>query len=92
MLTTDGGFLNCWRQAVRKRGFTQDGKILCRKWYNWLEDMKKQMSFLGKVGRCGRWPQQACTTTFFLIRRNVTREADCAYADVDTLAGNCEGS
>ena len=22
--------LNCWRQTVRKRGFTQDGKILCR--------------------------------------------------------------
>ena len=27
---SDGGFLNCWRQTVRKRGFTQDGKILCR--------------------------------------------------------------
>ena len=29
-LKADGGFLSCWRQTVRKRGFTQDGKILCR--------------------------------------------------------------
>ena len=24
-----------------KRGFTQGGKILCRKWYEWLEEMKR---------------------------------------------------
>ena len=29
-LKTCGGFLNCWRQTLAERGFTQDGKILCR--------------------------------------------------------------
>ena len=28
-LKADGGFLNCWRQTVRKRGFTQEWKIFC---------------------------------------------------------------
>ena len=27
-----------------------------------------------KVEQCGRWPQQACTTTFFLILKSVTSE------------------
>ena len=30
MLRTDGGSLNSWRQIVKKRGPTQDGRILCR--------------------------------------------------------------
>ena len=34
--------LSCWRQTVRKRGFTQDGRILCRSGFKWLEDMKKK--------------------------------------------------
>ena len=25
------------------------------------------VEFLEKVGQCGRWPQEACTTMFFLI-------------------------
>ena len=41
MPKTDGGSLNCWRQTVRKRGSMQDGKTPCRKWYEWLEEMKK---------------------------------------------------
>ena len=32
------------------------------------------MEFLEKVERSGRSPQQACTTTFFLIPKNVTSE------------------
>ena len=27
---------------MRKRGFTQDGRILCRSGFKWLEDMKKK--------------------------------------------------
>ena len=27
---------------MRERGPTQDGKILCRKWCKWLEEMKKR--------------------------------------------------
>ena len=32
------------------------------------------VEFLEKVEQCGRWPQQACTTMFFLIPNNVARE------------------
>ena len=41
-LRTDGGSLSCWRQTVRKCGFTQDGKILSRSGFKWLEEMKKR--------------------------------------------------
>ena len=30
------------------------------------------MEFLEKVEQSGKWPQQACTTMFFLIPKNVT--------------------
>ena len=30
------------------------------------------VEFLEKVEQSGKWPQQACTTMFFLIRENVT--------------------
>ena len=36
------------------------------------------MEFLEKVEQCGRWPQQACTTIFFLIPKNVTSERPLA--------------
>ena len=32
------------------------------------------------------------TTIFFLIPKNVTREADCADADDDTLVGSLVGT
>ena len=32
------------------------------------------VEFLEKVAQSGKWPQQACTTTFFLIPKNVTSE------------------
>ena len=32
------------------------------------------MDFLEKVEQSGKWPQQACTTMFFLIPKNVTGE------------------
>ena len=41
-LKADGGFLKCWRQTVRKRGFRQDGKTLCRKLFQWLEELKRK--------------------------------------------------
>ena len=46
------------------------------------------VEFLEKVEQ---WPQQGCTTMFFLIA-NITREADCAHSDVDTLLRSFEGS
>ena len=46
-----------------------------------------------KVEQSGTWPQQACTTMFLLIPKNVTsEEADCANVDVDTLVGSSEGT
>ena len=46
MLTADGGFLSCWRQTVRKRGFTHDGNILCRDgisgWRSCTREMRKE--------------------------------------------------
>ena len=36
------------------------------------------MEFLEKVEQSGRWPQQACTTMFFLTPKNVTSERPIA--------------
>ena len=36
------------------------------------------MEFLERVVQSGRWPQQACTTMFFLIPENVTSERPIA--------------
>ena len=36
------------------------------------------LEFLEKVEQSGRWPQQACTTMFFLIPKNVTSERPIA--------------
>ena len=35
--------------------------------------------FLENVEQCGKWPQQACTTMFFLIPKNVTSERTIAH-------------
>ena len=40
-----------------------------------------------KVEQCGRWPQQACTTMFFLIP-----VADCAYSYHDSFVGSSESA
>ena len=34
--------LICWQQIARKHGSTQERKKPCRKWYAWLEKMKKE--------------------------------------------------
>ena len=40
------------------------------------------VEFLEKVEQSGKWPQQACTTMFFLIPKNVTSESPIAlHAD-----------
>ena len=36
------------------------------------------MEFLEKVKQRGKWPQQACTSMFFLILKNVTSERPIA--------------
>ena len=36
------------------------------------------MEFLEKVEQSGKWPEQACTTMFFLIPKNVTSERPIA--------------
>ena len=36
------------------------------------------MEFLEKVQQSGKWPQQACTTMFFLIPKNLTFERPIA--------------
>ena len=46
-------------------------------------DLTKEMrgeivEFLEKVEQSGKWPQQACTTMFFLIPKNVTSERPIA--------------
>ena len=38
----------------------------------------KWWELLEKVEQCARWPQQACTTMFFLIPKNVTNERPIA--------------
>ena len=51
------------------------------------------MEFLEKVEQSGKWPQQACTTMFFLIPKIVTSEkTNCADADVDSLVGSREST
>ena len=52
------------------------------------------MEFLEKVEQSGKWLQQACTTMFFFIPKNVTSERPIAliYADVDTLVGSFEST
>ena len=51
------------------------------------------MEIVEKLEQSGIWPQQACTTMFLLIPKNVTsEEADCANVDVDTLVGSSEGT
>ena len=51
------------------------------------------VDFLENVEQSGKWPQQqACTTMFFLIPKNVTSERPIALIDVDSLVGSCEGS
>ena len=37
-----GGPRSCLRRIVRKHGPTQDGRISCRKWYEWLEYVKNE--------------------------------------------------
>ena len=47
----------------------------------WTQQKKQEedvVEFLEKVEQCGRWPQQACTTMFFLILKNVTSERPIA--------------
>ena len=36
------------------------------------------VEFLEKLEQSGKWPQQACTTMFFLIPKNVTSERPIA--------------
>ena len=50
------------------------------------------MEFLEKVEQSGKWPQEACTTMFFLIPKNVTSEADRAHANVDSLVRSLEST
>ena len=40
--TTVGVSRSCLRRIVRKHGPTQDGRIPCTKWYEWLGYMKKE--------------------------------------------------
>ena len=42
------------------------------------ETRGKVVEFLEKVEQSGRWPQQACTTMFFLTPKNVTIERPIA--------------
>ena len=44
--------------------------VRSNEWKNWI--------FLNKLVQCGRWPQQACTTMFLLIPKNVTSERPIA--------------
>ena len=42
------------------------------------ETRGKIVEFLEKVEQSGKWPQQACTTMFFLIPKNVTSDRPIA--------------
>ena len=42
------------------------------------ETKGEAVEFSKKVAQCGRWPQQACTTMFFLIPKNVPNERPIA--------------
>ena len=42
------------------------------------ECRREVVEVLEKVEQCGRWPQQACTTMFFLTPKNVTSERPTA--------------
>ena len=38
------------------------------------EETRREVVKFIEIEQCGRWPQQECTTTFFLIPKNVTSE------------------
>ena len=42
------------------------------------ETRREVVEFLEKIEQSGKWPQQACTTMFFLIPKNVTSERPIA--------------
>ena len=42
-------------------------------------DNRGRVEFLEKVEQSGKWPQQACTTMFLLIPKNVTSERPIAF-------------
>ena len=53
------------------------------------------VEFLDKAEQSGKWPQQTCTTMFFLVPKNVTSEGSIALMQhtlVRSLesAGGCE--
>ena len=47
------------------------------------------VGFLAKVEQSGKWPQQVCSTMFFLIPKNVTSEGliALAHANADSSVG-----
>ena len=58
-----------------------------------METRGEIVELLEKVEQSGKWPQQACTTMFFLIPKIVTSEkTNCAHADVDSLVGSREST
>ena len=52
------------------------------------ESRGEVVEFLEKVGQCWRWPQQACTTMFFLIPKCRERASHCADDYDDSLVGS----
>ena len=42
MPKTVGGSRSCLRRIVRKHGPTQDGRMPCKNWFEWLQHMKKK--------------------------------------------------
>ena len=56
----------------------------------WQKKRGKIVELLEKVEQSGRWPQQACTTMFFLIPKNVPSERPTALLPTVILEGSSE--
>ena len=52
------------------------------------ETRNEVAAFMEKVEQCGKWPEQACTTMFFLILKNITSERPIAL--MPTMIRWCE--
>ena len=55
--------------------------------FPWTKETRREIvEFLEKVEQSGKWPQQACTTKFFLTPENITSERPIALiANVDSV-------
>ena len=81
------------RSCKAKTGVGCDGFRPKVSFYLTREIRDEVVEFWEKVEQCGKWPQQACTTMFFLVPKNGTSEHPIVlFAHDDSLVGRSESA